>query len=210
MFAKVPVAVQSKLENMSEETSYKRPLSEDDIKRVMKIGLILSLSAIVFMLGFAVLVHYDAVKLYPETTKVESLKGFASRVEYALRYQTLLVFWLTFNILATIYGRITTKALNPLDEKTEEKVQLFKNILTNSFESIVVSIFSQLIFVSFAEPAVILKFIPLINIVTFIGRVAFFAGYPLKRAFGYHCTLVPNTILTIYNMVKLGSFLGIY
>lgn len=187
-----------------------RPMTVEETRRFKKTAFVLAVSSLVFMAGLAVLVHTDAVKLHPKSISAEALKGFAARLEYALRYQTLLVFWLMFNIVATIYGRITTKALNPLDEKTESNVQLFKNILTNSFESVVVSVFSQLIFVSFAEPACILKTVPLVNIIQFIGRVAFFAGYPLKRAFGFQCTIVPNIILSIYNLFKLGSFLGIY
>lgn len=185
-------------------------MSAEESKRIMKTAIVLVVSALIFMVGLALLQGYDVLKLHPAHTTPESLKGFAARVEYALRYQTLLVFWLLFNIYATIYGRITTKALNPLEERTEQRVQLFKNILTNSFESVAVSVFSQLIFVSFAEPSRILHVIPYVNIVQFIGRVAFFAGYPYKRAFGFQCTILPNTILAIYNLYKFGSFIGIY
>lgn len=93
--------------------SYNRPMSIEETKRIMKTGIVLMVSALIFMAGFAILVHSDVVKLHPASTSAESLKGFAARVEYAFRYQTLLVFWLVFNIYATIYGRITTKALNP-------------------------------------------------------------------------------------------------
>lgn len=195
---------------MGESRRYNEPLTKEGRQRVIKVGFVLSASALLFMLGLALLVYKDFVRFYPSNMRAETLKGFASRMEYALRYQTLLVFWLMFNILITIYGRLTTKALNPLDETTEDNVQLLKNVLTNSFESVVVSVFSQLIFISFAEPELILTTIPLINIIQFIGRVAFFAGYPLHRAFGYQCTIIPNLILNIYNMYRLGSFVGIY
>lgn len=190
--------------------AYNRPLTAEDRRRVIKVGFILSASALVFMVGLVLLIEYELLSLAPKNMRAETLKGFASRVEYALRYQTLLVFWLLFNVMFTIYGRLTTMALNPLDEKTEQRVQLFKNVLTNSFESIVISVFSQLIFVSFAEPATILQYIPYVNIVQFVGRVAFFAGYPLQRAFGYQCTALPNLVLNIYNLYKFGSFVGIY
>lgn len=197
---------------MSEDNrkSYNRPLSAEDRSRVFKTGAVMSAAAVTFQVGLYLLVLFDVLKLHPKQMKEETLKGFSSRVEYALRYQTLLVFWLLFNVIVTIYGRVVTKALNPLDDSTEAKVQIFKNVLTNSFESVVISVFSQLIFVSFAEPITVLKLIPLINIVQFVGRVTFFAGYPLKRAFGFNCTALPNIIMNVYNMYKLGSFLGLY
>lgn len=197
---------------MSEDNrkSYNRPLSAEDRRKVFKTGAVLSAAAFIFQVGLYLLVIFDVLNLHPKQMKEETLKGFSSRVEYALRYQTLLVFWLFFNVIVAIYGRLTTKAINPLDESTEAHVQIFKNVLTNSFESVVISVFSQLIFVSFAEPITVLKMIPLINIVQFVGRVTFFAGYPLKRAFGYQCTALPNLILNLYNMYKLGSFVGLY
>jgi len=193
-----------------ERKSTDRGFSPEEMKRIMKVGAVLAISAVVFMLGLGLLIHQNIIGLHPASTREETLKGFAPRVEYALRYQSLLVFWLTFNVVATIYGRLTTNALNPLDERTEHRVQMFKNVLTNSFESVVVSVFSQLIFVSFAEPLTVLKFIPFINIVQFIGRVSFFAGYPMYRAFGFQCTILPNICLSFYNLFKLGSFMGFY
>lgn len=190
--------------------TYNRPMTNEDVKRLYKIGSVLASSAVIFVLGFALLVHNDLVVLYPKNTQPETLKGFAARLEYTLRYQCLLVFWLLFNVFAVIYGRLSTTALNPLDERTEKRVQLLKNILQNSFESIIITVFAQLTFISFAEPATVLKFIPFINIVQFIGRVAFFVGYPLKRSFGFFCTLLINVPLVCYNLYKFCSFLGFY
>lgn len=202
------------MSNEDRKTNYNRPLSAEETKGVMKTGVVLMLSAVSFMVVLGFLVHHDVVKFYPKGMETEGadnlLKGFAMRVQYTLRYQVLLVFWLMFCILATIYGRITTKAINPLDEKSETKVQVLKNITTNSFESIIISIFSQLIFISYADPIHILKFIPFINVLMFIGRISFFAGYPLKRAFGYTLTMWPNLLLNIYNLYQFGSFLGVY
>lgn len=185
-------------------------MSADEKKRMMKASAVLGASSLIFQVGLYLLVISDTLALHPKQMQAEALKGFSSRVEYAIRYQTLLVFWLLFSVFATIYGRITTKAINPLDETTEQRVQIFKNNLTNSFESVVISVFSQLIFVSFAEPTTVLKLIPLINIVQFVGRVAFLAGYPMYRAFGFNSTVMPNILMNCYNLFKLGSFVGLY
>lgn len=192
------------------KNKYSRPLSATEEEKIMKVGGVLVASAMTFMIGLGLLVHFDHVNLAPKEMKVEALKGFAGRAEYALRYQTLLVFWLFVNVILTIYGRVTTKALNPLDERTEQNVEMFKRILTNSFEQIVLSVFAQMTFVSFAEPETILKFIPFINIVQFVGRVSFMAGYPLYRAFGFNCSFVPTIVLIFYNLYSFGSFIGLY
>ena len=119
-------------------------------------------------------------------------------------------FWLVFNIQAVIYARITKKAFNPLVDSTEKHVQQYKNILTNSFEQIVISSFLQLAFVSFADHSYTWKLIPAINIVQFVGRIAFFLGYPYYRTFGMSLTTTPNIVLAIYNMYKLGAYLSLY
>lgn len=193
-----------------EAKGYNRPLSREEEKRVMRNGGILAAMAVVFMTTMTVLVHFDHIRLYPSSVTEEIIKGYAGRVEFALRYQTLLVFWLMFNVLTTIYVRITTMAINPLNEKSELQVQAQKNILTNSYEQIVLSVFAQLIYISFASPECILKTIPLVNFIQFVGRIAFFTGYPLKRAFGFLCTSIPTTILVLYDMYKFLSFLGFY
>ena len=187
-----------------------RALDDDEIRKIMRNGTILAVSAILFMGVMTLLVHTEAIRLYPSNMSVEMVKGYAGRVEFTLRYQTLLVFWLSYMILHTIHGRMTKKALNPLIEATEQHVQMRKNILTNSLESIVISVFSQLIFVSFATPESILKVIPLINIIQFVGRIGFLLGYPLLRSFGFTCTLIPNLYLTVHNLFHFGSFVGLY
>lgn len=190
--------------------SYTRPVTGEEERKLIKIASVAIASAITFMVVLALLIHFEHISLAPKDVKAESLRGFASRAEYAIRFQVLLVFNLLFNIFFTIYGRITTKAYNPLAEETEQHVELFKRILANSFEQTVLSVFTQLAFVSFAEPETVLKFIPYINIVQFVGRIAFFAGYPMHRAFGFNCTFTPTIILNVYNLYKFGSFIGLY
>lgn len=187
-----------------------RPLRGAEYARLTRIAMIAYLLSLTLIAVTIYLLLNDKVRLYPNSIKLESLKGFSSRAEYALRYQTLLYFWLVFNIFSVIYVRVTKKALNPLVDSTEKHVQMQKNILTNSFEGILTSSFLQLIFVSFAEHSYTLKLIPAVNILQFVGRVAFFLGYPLYRTFGVSLTLTPNLLLTGYNMFKLGSYLGLY
>lgn len=188
----------------SDKTS--RSASSEDHKKIMKIGLLLTALAFTFMGVFYAAVHYNVIRLHPASVKAEALNSLPAKVEFALRYQTLLVFWLMINVFIVIGGRYENKAFNPLDEKVEVRVQGRKNVLTNSYETLILSIFSQLIFVTFAPAECILKFIPYVNIVQFIGRIAFFYGYPMKRAFGFQCTMVPTIFMVVYNMYKLSTF----
>ena len=118
--------------------------------------------------------------------------------------------WLVFNIHAVIYVRITRKALNPLVDSTEKHAQSMKNILTNSLEQVLISSFLQLIFASFADSTLCLQLIPLVNVVQFMGRIAFFFGYPLFRTLGVSLTLLPNTLMVGYNVYKFAAYLNLY
>lgn len=191
-------------------TTTVRPLKASELARLARIALVAFFLSISLMVGFFYLVMNDIVKLYPSIVTVEYLKGYSSRAEYALRYQTLLYFWLIFNIHSVIYVRISKKALNPLVESTEKHAQKQKNILTNSFEQIILSSVLQLIFVSFADHSHTMKLIPAINIVQFVGRIAFFAGYPYYRTFGVSLTMLPNTLLAGYNLYQFGSYMNFY
>lgn len=181
-----------------------------EIARIRNIATFAFVLSIAFLSGVYYVVMNDIVRLYPSSIREELLKGFNSRAEYALRYQTLLLAWLVFNVNSVIYVRLTRKALNPLIESTEKHAQMQKNILTNSFEQIVLSVFLQLAFASFADPSFAMRIIPAINVVQFIGRIAFFLGYPWYRTFGVSLTMSPNLFLVSYNLYKMGSYLGLY
>lgn len=159
--------------------------------------------------GLLYLAYNDKLKLYPSSLKPESLKGFTSKAEYALRYQVLLFAWLFFNMISVIFVRFKYQALNPL-ESSEKYVQGTKNILTNSFEQIFLSVFLQLAFVSFADASLTLKLIPLINICQFYGRITFMLGYPMYRTFGFMSTLLPNILLLGFNLYRFGQYLQFF
>lgn len=187
-----------------------KPLKKEELIKLKKVAYTAFTLALAFMYAVYYAVMNDKIQLYPSSMKADSLKGFTSRAEFALRYQTLLLAWLKLNVYAVIYVRLTTKALNPLVDSTEKHVHSIKNILTNSFEQIILSIFSQLAFASFADPTLTLKLIPAINIVQFIGRVTFFFGYPMYRTFGFTLTSFPNAVLIFYNLYRLGVYAQLY
>lgn len=187
-----------------------RSLTDEELLEFRKIAGGLALLAVIFMGSLVLLVHNDVFKLHPASSSPETLGTFGEKAEFAFRYQSLLALWLLFNIFMTIYGRYLHMAVNPLDTKTEEHVQIYKNILTNSYEQILLSVLSQLVFISFASPLAIVRYIPLLNIFMFVGRVTFFAGYPFYRTFGFLTSVLPTFVLVFYNIFKFGSFIGIY
>lgn len=204
------VKPETKTKGDTRRTASAKTLKPQEMTRLIRIATSAFILSNLFIGLVFYVVHNDLVRLYPNSIKIESLKGFNSRAEFSIRYQTLLYTWLVFCVNAVIYARITKKALNPLVDNSEKHIQPYKNILTNSFEQIVISSFLQLAFVSFADHSYTLKFIPAINIVQFIGRIAFFAGYPYYRTFGVSLTATPNTIMLIFNLYKLGAYMNFY
>lgn len=184
------------------------PSSPDGDGIVLGTGLLAC--AAVLQAIVAAFVHSDVIKLHPSTVTEKSLKEFPARIEYAFHYQTLLALWLLFNVMTTMFKRAASGAMNPMDETTEVRVKSIKAVLTNSLESIVLSVLLQLIFVSFAAPGCVLKCIPLINIIQFFGRITHYAGYPMYRGFGFSLTLMPNLLMAGYNLYKFGAFLQLY
>lgn len=200
----------SKAEPRARATLGPRPPKSSELVRLYRIAMFAFLFSWVIIAGVVYFTQNDVLRLYPRKFDVKSLTGFNSRFEYCLRYQTLLFFWLVFNVHTVIYARITKKALNPLVDSTEKHAQMQKNILTNSFEQIMISAFLQLAFASFADPESVLKFIPAVNVVQFIGRIAFYFGYPMYRTLGVSLTMTPNLLLLCFNVYRFGSFLGFY
>lgn len=188
--------------------------------RRIKLNLLASFVAACFITGVVFLAVYDLVKFYPKMLTPISLKGYSSRAEYALRYQVLQLFWLLCNTYFVTYGKYLVRPRNllasptkdklPNDAETKIRLKELRNVLNNSFEQLFISFFSQLIFVSFAQPDVILKLIPVINIIQLFGRIAFFAGYPKYRGFGFTLSILPNTGLVFYAVYRLGIFVKLY
>lgn len=182
----------------------------NELLRLRRIALTVYLLSTLTVIGAIYFAVHDVLRLYPKTITVDTLRGFNARAEFSLRYQTLLYLWLIFNIHSVIYVRLTKKALNPLVETTEKHAQAQKNILTNSFEQIMISSFVQLAFCSFADAKLCMQIIPAMNVIQFVGRIAFFLGYPLYRTLGMTLTMLPNMIMLGYNLYNFGAYLNFY
>lgn len=74
----------------------------------------------------------------------------------------------------------------------EEITRQEKNILANTMEQTLLTIGSQLVLIAFASPKMLLNYIPFMNICFVVGRIAFWAGYPKYRAFGFCLSFIPS------------------
>lgn len=175
--------------------------------RIRTAGILVISSHVIQLVSF-LLVCFEVIRLYPSKKVDEStLQTMQSRVEFAFRYQILLVLWLLINIFATIFARVKSAALNPLERDTEAEMAGPKNILTNSFEQVILSFLGQLVFIAYADPIHVLKYIPLINVLMFFGRIAFLLGYPMKRGLGFFAGFTPSIIMIIFGTYKFLGFL---
>lgn len=169
-------------------------------KHHFKNGFILAGAAVAFLIVSFLLVFYDVVLIRPRGIPESHVASYPDKIKYTLQCQTLLVVWLLFNVLATIYVRMRNISINPMEPEPEKLVLPMRAILINSLESVVISVLSQMIYITFASSENVLRYILYINLVQFIGRIAFMYGYPMKRAFGYFLTIWPNLILNIVNV----------
>jgi hypothetical protein len=130
------------------------------------------------------------------------LSSYWHKLEFVVCYQTIGISWILFNMFYVISKRIKTKAIDPTDPESEANVLVAKNIMQNSIEQFLMSAFAQIISISFIDKSILIKVIPLINILFVIGRITFWLGYPKYRTFGFMCSAIPNTLLINYNLIK--------
>ena len=203
------VETKSRGETKSRASLAKAPKASE-LQKLMRIAMLAFIFSSSLIGGIIYFALNDTIKLYPSQIRQDALKGFNSRAEYSIRYQTLLYFWLIISIFNVMYVRVTKKALNPLVDSTEKHAQMQKSMLTNSLEQILISSFLQLGFASFADASLVLKLIPAVNFVQFFGRIAFFFGYPLYRTLGFTLSMSPNLLMLGFNLYKMGAYIGLY
>lgn len=174
-------------------------------KRNVNLGF---LAALVFMSTVTWLVWTDRVRLSGIVTE-DKLTGFGLKSEFVFRNLIVGVLWLIFNVHAVIVNRVRTPALDPLNGH-EHLTLTNRNILTNSIEQFVITAITQLSVISYLNGYLVVRVIPLMNLFYLVGRIAFFAGYPRYRTFGWVTTSLPPMVAASYAVYKYGTHLGIY
>jgi len=130
------------------------------------------------------------------------VSSYWHKLELVLCYQSLAVFWLLFNLFYVISRRCKSGLLDPLAANNDARVVEANHIFHNSIEQFLLSVFAQIISISFIDKSILIKLIPLINILFIVGRISFFYGYPNRRTFGFLCSAIPTTLLIHYNLIK--------
>ena len=172
------------------------------VRVAQKRAFIASVLSSVFILVLALVFFDDQyLSLNIGATSAFQIASYWHKLEFVLCYQTLGIAWILFNMFYVISKRINSPTIIPTEEDTSELL-VAKNIMQNSIEQFLMSAFAQIISISFIDKVILLKVIPLINILFVIGRVAFWLGYPKYRTFGFMCSAIPNTLLINYNLIK--------
>ena len=122
--------------------------------------------------------------------RANDLKTYSSRLDFTSRYFVLVASWLVINVLYAITRRVKTGVADPTVDQPEP-ILVANNILRNSIDQAIIIVLAQLALIPFLTGSQTIKFIPLINIVWFAGRVTFFLGYPGYRGFGWAWTFAP-------------------
>ncbi|CAG2169349.1 unnamed protein product [Oppiella nova] len=184
------------------EASPPKPLDPlDEQRRRARFG---SLFCVVFIavLSFIILDDkYLNLNIGGNSSAVQ-ISSYWHKLEFVLCYQSIGISWILFNMILVISKRMQTKVVDPIDAKNERAVLVASAIMQNSIEQFLLSAFAQIISISFIDKSLLIKVIPLINILFITGRVAFWWGYPKNRTFGFMCSAIPNTLLINYNLLK--------
>jgi len=132
---------------------------------------------------------------------VFELSNYWHKMEFVLCHQIVGLTCLLVNMYYVCLKRGTSAAVDPLSGHEDIPLKA-KNIMTNTLEQFLMSAFAQIISVSFIEVKLLIKIIPIVNLLFLIGRLTFWLGYPKYRTFGFMCTTIPNTLLITYNLFK--------
>lgn len=186
-------------------TSWKTKYTEEQRKEIRTsiiVGRPMVLSSFIFLgtTSFLVLLT-DIIPPLSGKTRVTDLVDFPSRLQFLCRFLVLHASWFLVNMLYVISFRFPTPAINPMAGNEHLTVAANK-IFANSIEQSLISIFTQLSLITFAEPSTIIRLIPLLNFYFVIGRVAFLLGYPRRRPFGFYVNAVPMLFVNAYTLFR--------
>lgn len=101
------------------------------------------------------------------------------------------------NLQIVMNSRRAAKAANPL-AGNEDKIQVSKNVLSNTVEQLVLTIILQITSLHYLTPVQVLNIVPLFNALFLIGRILFWIGYPKRRSLGFALNITPCLIMVLF------------
>jgi len=176
---------------------------ENPIKQALRRATAGSVVCVLFIAILAIIILDDKyLNLNFGSNYAMQISSYWHKLEFVLCYQSLAISWILFNMFYIIAKRIKSGTGDPLEGNSDPGVQEAKNIMQNSIEQFLMSAFAQIICISFMDKSLLIKVIPMVNILFLIGRITFWLGYPKYRTFGFMCSAVPNTLIINYNLIK--------
>jgi len=190
--------------NKKADSGAKDAVPEDPIKQALRRATMGSLVCVLFIAILSIIILDDKyLNLnFGGNMSAVQISSYWHKLEFVLCYQSLGISWILFNMFYIISKRIKSGSPDPMEGNSDAGVQEAKNIMQNSIEQFLMSAFAQIISISFMDKSLLIKVIPMINILFLIGRITFWLGYPKYRTFGFMCSAVPNTLIINYNLIK--------
>lgn len=174
-----------------------------DLSLHVKVAFFLGLVSASFITSVAVYLVQTGDYLILPPKPVYYPQSFASKLEFSARYWILGVVWLLFSMTHVMMRRIYG-AMNPL-AGTEGIVVKAKNILSNSMEQFFASLVVQVSAITYFSGDEVVRCIPIMNVMYFIGRAAYWFGYPKYRTFGFCVTFFPTIVVAAYTLYKFAT-----
>jgi len=100
-------------------------------------------------------------------------------------------------IYNVIIKRVITWSINPLYDN-DHSLDIANRILRNTCEQVLFSIVTQLAIIPHLHGHEIVIYIPLINLLWFVGRIFYTIGYPNYRIFGWGMSFYPHLATSIF------------
>lgn len=142
------------------------------------------------------------------------LATFADKLEFTVKYFTLPAVWLVWNIIYVEVRRIQVGAGLDVHATPEGKhvnnFDIGQRVLANSVEQVLVSVTTQLALTAIVDGYTLVRTIPILNFLWFIGRVFYFLGYPKYRCFGWPLTFYSIAAASLYTLYAFVRFFLFY
>jgi len=184
-------------------TATKEAVPEDPIKQALRRATMGSLVCVLFIAILSIIILDEKyLNLNFGGSYAVQISSYWHKLEFVLCYQSLGISWILFNMFYIIVKRIKSGTGDPMEGNSNPGVREAQMIMQNSIEQFLMTAFAQIISISFMDKSLLIKVIPMINILFLIGRITFWLGYPKYRTFGFMCSAVPNTLIINYNLIK--------
>ena len=162
----------------------------------MAVFLIQLMAGIFILTG----IYYGGYYYWCEDIPVPESMELSARFSYAFRWTLPMVLVMLVLVWQAVGRRVTTAAGTPMSGN-EHLMAIFKNVLTNTHEQLMMAVLLIMITVTYCDTPITIKIVPIYAITFVIGRILFVIGYrihPFYRATGNTITFFATTTLMFY------------